>query len=126
MCKTRLPRKGLRKDSERPFTINEKTKEFDLAICHGVSGVYLVFKRLYEFYPSQELEEEINRLKSKRNQEVEKGTGNIKFFIMTQKEPKTMEWKTDLSFLEGLSGFLAAYHDDDLVKGWDAPLLTDF
>ncbi|WP_338762650.1 lanthionine synthetase LanC family protein [Bernardetia sp. ABR2-2B] len=114
------------KDTDRLFITNKDTKEYDLALCHGVSGVYLVFKRLYDFYPSQELAEEIKRLKEELHKEVQKGIENIKFPVSIQQEPLIFEWQTDLSFLNGLSGFLAAYHDDELVKGWDAPLLTDF
>ncbi len=114
------------KDTDRCYKTQEQTKEFDLGLCHGVSGVYLVFKRLYEFYPSQELDKEIKRLKKELDKEIEKGIENIIFPVLIKQEPLTFEWKTNLSFLEGLSGFLAAYHDDELVKGWDAPLLMDF
>lgn len=114
------------KDTDRLFRTNKQTQEFDLGLCHGVSGVYLVFKRLYEFYPSQELAQEIERLKKELDKEVEKGLKNINFPVFIKSEPLTFEWKTDLSFLNGLSGFLAAYHDDEIIKGWDAPLLTDF
>ena len=114
------------KDTERLFITNKDTNEFDLGLCHGVSGAYLVFKRLYKFYPIQELAEEIKRLKEELDKEVEKEIENIKFPVSIQQEPLVFEWNTDLSFLNGLSGFLAAYHDDELVKGWDAPLLTDF
>ena len=114
------------KDTDRLFRTHEQTKEFDLALCHGVSGVYLVFKRLYEFYPSEKLAEEIKRLKKELDKEMKKGVENIIFPVVVKQEPLTFEWKNNLFFLEGLSGFLAAYHDDELVKGWDAPLLTDF
>ncbi len=114
-------------DEDRCFRINQETKEFDLALCHGVAGVYLVFKRLYKFYPSEELASEIKRLRAKLDKEVEKGLDNIIFpIVVSKQENLAFEWKQNLSFLEGLSGFLAAYHDDELVKGWDAPLLTDF
>ncbi|WP_338790356.1 lanthionine synthetase LanC family protein [Bernardetia sp. Wsw4-3y2] len=114
------------KDDDRLFNKNEETNEYDLALCHGVSGVYLVFKRLYEFYPSEELAEEIKRLKKELDKEMEKGVKNITFPVLINLEPLTFKWNNHLFFLEGLSGFLAAYHDDELVKGWDAPLLTDF
>ena len=114
------------KDTDRLFRTHEQTQQFDLGLCHGVSGVYLVFKRLYEFYPSEELAEEIKRLKKELDKEMKKGVENIIFPVVVKQEPLTFEWKNNLFFLEGLSGFLAAYHDDELVKGWDAPLLTDF
>ena len=114
------------KDEDRLFITNKETEEFDLALCHGISGVYLVFKRLYEFYPSEKLQGEIERLKQLLEREIKKGIENIIFPVAIQQEPLIFEWQSELTFLNGLSGFLAAYHDDELVKGWDAPLLLDF
>ncbi|WP_291727354.1 lanthionine synthetase LanC family protein [Bernardetia sp.] len=111
-------------DAKRNYLVNSNDATYDLGICHGLAGNCLIFKRINEIFPKKELQTEIKRLEAEIAKVLEKNKFNTKLPIPNQ--ANEIIWQSDFSLLEGLSGVLLLYFDDEIQKGWDSFLLTDF
>jgi len=104
---------------------NEKDSYYDLGICHGLSGIVLVLKRINSIIKCNKITEYINDLLNTISSTLSLiGDNEIKFPNVTA--DKTVIWTKNTSFLEGTIGVYFVLSDHELKSGWDNFLLTDF
>lgn len=104
---------------------NKKESYYDLGICHGLSGIVLVLKRINSIIKCNKITEYINYLLNIIKSTMSLiGDNHIKFPNSTA--DKSIIWTKNTSFLEGTIGVYFVLADDELKRGWDSFLLTDF
>ncbi len=103
---------------------NEKESYYDLGICHGLSGIVLVLKRINSIIKCNKITEYINDLLNTISSTLSLiGDNEVKFPNVAA--DKTVIWTKNTSFLEGTIGVYFVLSDHELKEGWDNFLLTD-
>ncbi len=103
---------------------NEKDSYYDLGICHGLSGIVLVLKRINSIIKCNKITDYIDDLLNTIKSTLSLiGDNQIEFPNSTA--DKSIIWAKNTSFLEGTIGVYFVLADDELKRGWDSFLLTD-
>lgn len=104
---------------------NEKDSYYDLGICHGLSGIVLVLKRINSIIKCNKITDYIDDLLNTIKSTLSLiGDNQIEFPNSTA--DKNIIWAKNTSFLEGTIGVYFVLADEELKRGWDSFLLTDF